>query len=152
MTTSDPAIDAAYGPRAALPEGAFEQYMKTYAERSAEAYRTLTNEQDLCYDTASGQCLDIFPAPRPGLKPAFVFIHGGYWRMLGKRDSTFMAPTLTQRGIAVVAVDYALAPAVTLEEIVRQVRASIAWLWRNGARHGIDPERLFVGGSSAGGH
>ena len=152
MPASDPAIDAAYSPRAALPPGVFEANMDAYRDRSAAAYRSLPHERDLCYDAASGQCLDIFPAPGPGLKPAFVFIHGGYWRMLSKNESVFMAKTLTRRGISVVAVDYALAPAATLEEIIRQVRTSITWLYRNGPLHGIDPERLFVGGSSAGGH
>jgi arylformamidase len=155
MTTtfiSDPAIDAAYRPSAMLPPGVFDAQMVAYRERSADAYRSLPHQRDLCYDPASGQCLDIFPAPGPGLKPAFIFIHGGYWRMLSKNESTFMAGALTRRGISVVAVDYTLAPAATLEEIIRQVRTAIAWLHRNGAAHGIDPERLHVGGSSAGGH
>jgi arylformamidase len=154
MTTAppDPAIDAAYRPRAALPPGVYEAALVAYRDRSAAAYRTLRHEHDLCYDPASGQCLDVFPAAGPGLKPAFVFIHGGYWRMLGKHDSVFMADTFTRRGISVVAVDYALAPAAPLEEIVREVRSAIAWLHRNGPAHGIDPERLYVGGSSAGGH
>ena len=149
---SDPEIDKAYRPSAALAAGTFEANMVLYRERSTEAYRALPHERDLCYDTASGQCLDLFPAPGPGLKPVFVFIHGGYWRMLSKNESTFMAGALTRRGISVVAVDYTLAPAVTLGEIVRQVRTSIAWLVRNGRGHDIDPERIFVGGSSAGGH
>ena len=149
---SDPDIDKAYRPSAALAPGTFEAQMALYRERSAEAYRSLPHERDLCYDAASGQCLDLFPAPGPGLKPVFVFIHGGYWRMLSKNESTFMAGALTRRGISVVAVDYTLAPAVNLAEIVRQVRTSIAWLYRNGSQHGIDPERIFVGGSSAGGH
>ena len=39
--------------------------MDLYRERSAEAYRTLPHERDLCYDAASGQCLDLFPRPGP---------------------------------------------------------------------------------------
>jgi arylformamidase len=41
---------------------------------------------------------------------------------------------------------------VSIEEIVRQIRAALAWLYREGGAHGIDPERLFVSGHSAGGH
>ncbi len=149
---SDPAIDIAYAPRRALPEGVFEAQMALYRSRSEEMARTLPCNRGILYDAASGQTLDLFPAPGPGLKPVFVFIHGGYWRMLSKDESAFMAGTLTARGISIVAVDYALAPAATLEEIVRQVRASIAWLWHHGREHGIDPERIHVGGSSAGGH
>jgi arylformamidase len=149
---SDPAIDVAYAPRRALPPGEFERHMTLYRERSGAMARTLPCERGIVYDAPSGQTLDLFPAPGPELKPVFVFIHGGYWRMLSKDDSAFMAGALTALGISVVAVDYALAPAATLEEIVREVRASIAWLWHHGREHGIDPERIFVGGSSAGGH
>src|SRR6185437_13320042 len=150
--TSDPAIDKAYSPSRSLPPGVFDAHMALYRERSRAVYDAFATERDLCYDAASGQCLDIVPAPGPGLKPAFVFIHGGYWRMLSKNESVYMAPPLAARGISLVAPDYALAPGATLEEIVRQVRASIAWLHRHGAGHGIDPERIFVGGHSAGGH
>ena len=150
--TSDPEVDTAYSPSRSLPEGVFPAHMDLYRDRSLEVYRTRPHVRDLIYDAASGQGLDIVPAPGPGLKPAFVFIHGGYWRMLSKNESVYPAPALNARGITLVAPDYSLAPATSLEEIVRQVRAAIAWLYRHGAEHGIDPERIFVGGHSAGGH
>ncbi|MEP7301007.1 MAG: alpha/beta hydrolase, partial [Caldimonas sp.] len=142
----------AYGPSRSLPAGVFEAHMKLYRERSDEMAQALPREHGLVYDKASGETLDLYPATGPGLKPVFVYIHGGYWRMLGKGDSAFMAKTFTALGISVAVVDYTLAPKVSLEEIVRQVRASIAWLWQNGAEHGVDRERIFVAGSSAGGH
>ena len=111
--------------------------MDLYRDRSLEVYRTQPHERDLRYDEASGQGLDIVPAPGSGLKPAFVFIHGGYWRMLSKDESVYMAPALNARGITLVAPDYSLAPATSLEEIVRQVRTAIVWLYRprRRARH-----------------
>lgn len=153
--THDPnqeAIDHAYNARQTVDVAVFEDFMAQYRRGSDAAVAACAPERDLCYDARSGQCLDIYSAPQPGLRPAFVFIHGGYWRMLGKGDSAFMAETLTREGVAVVVVDYALAPAATLEEIVRQVRSSLEWLYHHGREHGIDPERIFVGGSSAGGH
>jgi arylformamidase len=150
--TSDPAIDKAYAPSRALPEGVFPAHMALYRSRSEEMVRTLPCERGIVYDQASGETLDLFPAPGHGLKPVFVYIHGGYWRMLSKDDSAFMAGAFTSLGISVVVVDYTLAPKVNLEEIVRQVRAAIAWVWHEGREHGLDPERIHVGGSSAGGH
>lgn len=146
------AIDTAYNARQTVDVAVFEDAMAQYRRHSDAAAAARAPRRDLCYDARSGQCLDIFNAPQPGLQPAFVFIHGGYWRMLGKGDSAFMAEALNREGVAVVAVDYALAPKATLEEIVRQVRAALAWLHHHGREHGIDPERIFVGGSSAGGH
>jgi hypothetical protein len=63
-----------------------------------------------------------------------------------------MASVPGRRGVDVVAVDYELTPKVMLAEIFRQVHAAIAFLWRRGARTGIDPEGIYLGGSSAGGH
>lgn len=146
------AIDTAYNARQTVDEAVFQDAMAQYRNRTDAAAVARVPQRDLCYDTRSGQCLDIFNAPHAGLQPAFVFIHGGYWRMLGKGDSAFMAETLNRAGVAVVAVDYALAPAATLEEIVRQVQAALAWLYHHGPEHGIDPQQLFIGGSSAGGH
>ena len=49
-------------------------------------------------------------------------------------------------------VDYALCPQVTIDEIVRQCRAAVAWTLRHIGEHGGDPARVAVGGHSAGGH
>jgi arylformamidase len=57
-----------------------------------------------------------------------------------------------QHGVALALPNYGLAPATPIEEIVRQQLKALAWLYRNGDRHGFDPERIVVGGHSAGGH
>jgi arylformamidase len=41
---------------------------------------------------------------------------------------------------------------VSIDEIVRQTRLSIVWLWRNAERLGFDANRIHICGSSAGGH
>src|SRR5262249_39729475 len=71
------------------------------------------------YGASEPERLDIFPAPTSGPSPIFVFIHGGYWRLLDSADSCFMAEHFTQAGICVVAINYALAPSATLVEITR---------------------------------
>jgi arylformamidase len=147
------ALDIQYNARATVPD--YSVITRQYAEESRRARETLPCVLDAAYGEHPDETLDIFPAARNaggGLAPVFVFLHGGYWRLLSKDDSSSMAPAFTRAGAMVVAVNYSLAPAVTLDRIVDQVRRAIAWLHRNIAAHGGDPARIHVGGSSAGGH
>lgn len=81
-----------------------------------------------------------------------MFIHGGYWKMLTSSEFSFVAPALVARGATVVVPTYALCPSVTIDEIVRQHRAAVAWTYRHARDFGADPQRLIVTGHSAGGH
>jgi arylformamidase len=81
-----------------------------------------------------------------------VYIHGGYWRSGSKDDNCNFAPAFVERGATVVIVEYDLCPTVTVTEIVRQTRGSIAWVYRNIMRYGGDPSKLYLSGHSAGGH
>ena len=97
------------------------------------------------------EVLDIFLAG-PDLAPVHVFIHGGYWQSRTKDDFSFVALGLVPLGAHVVVVNYALAPAADMDEIVRQNRAALAWVWRNADSFAGDRDRLYVSGHSAGGH
>lgn len=143
-------INEDYNARATVSVEEFEKTVERYRDGSVAA-RAIATALDVVYDDDSGQTIDIFGGGEEP-RPVFVFIHGGYWRALSKHESAFMAPMLARHGIATVAVDYRLAPEVDLAEIVREVRAAIAFLHREGRRFGLDPKRIYVGGSSAGGH
>ena len=53
--------------------------------------------------------------------------HGGAWTRSNKDQCSYIAPGLVAAGINVLVLDFALAPTVSLDEIVRQNRAAIAW-------------------------
>ena len=55
-------------------------------------------------------------------------------------------------GVLVVSINYTLCPEVKIDEITRQARAACAWVWRNAASYGGDPDRIHIFGHSAGGH
>jgi acetyl esterase/lipase len=57
-----------------------------------------------------------------------------------------------EQGIGFAAISYRLSPAVKHPEHVKDCARAFAWLRENAAKHGGDPERLFVCGQSAGGH
>jgi arylformamidase len=146
-------IDRLYDAKATVGATQFAAYMARYREASSEAVDGIRGTPGIVYDASSGERLDVWGTdPEDVLRPAFVFIHGGYWRALSRHDSSFMARSLAAHGIATVAVDYTLSPHATLDEIVRQVRSAVAWVFHHGADYGLDPTRIVVGGHSAGGH
>jgi arylformamidase len=149
---SGAALDRAYNARATVSIETFEAITHQYRAVSDRAAETVPGTLGIIYDD-SGEALDVFAGGQgDDLRPAVIFIHGGYWRALSRLDSRMMAPMLAGQGIASVVPDYTLAPKASLREIVRQMRAAFAWLWRNAANHGIDRNRIYVTGSSAGGH
>ena len=142
-------FDAQYNNRARIPEHL--QILAEWAERSAAARAALPATLDIAYGRDPAERLDLFPAATPRA-PVLVYIHGGYWRALDKADASFIAPPFVAAGAAVVVTNYALCPAASIEEIVRQQRAALAWVWRHAAELGGDPGRIVVAGHSAGGH
>ena len=144
------ALEREYSARGTVSVDRFEATIARCAELSERCRETLECRLDVAYGPSPDEVLDIFPAGDGA--PLFVFVHGGYWRMLSQRESCYMAETFTRQGGAVASINYGLAPAVKLDEIVRQCRAALAWLHANAREFGADPDRIHIGGSSAGGH
>ncbi|MDE1946992.1 MAG: alpha/beta hydrolase [Burkholderiales bacterium] len=143
------ALDREYDARATVPD--IQPILRRYAEGSAAARAALPCVLDVAYGEHADETLDLFPAATPGA-PVFVFVHGGYWRLLSKNESSLMAPAFTAAGATVVAVNYSLAPAATLDRIVDQNRRALAWIHRHIGEHHGDARRIHLGGSSAGAH
>lgn len=132
--------------------GDYMPFIQAYMDRSAQAYAAHP-PITLHYGDRDTQSIDLFLPPHAdGPVPVLVFIHGGYWQELSKRESAFAAPACLDQGFAYAAVDYTLAPTASVADIVEECRAAIVCLARHGRDHGIDPDRMVVAGSSAGGH
>ena len=150
MNRLDPAwLDVQYNNRARIPEHA--QIFERWARASAHAREQATCRIDVAYGDGPNETLDVFPSAHANA-PVLVFIHGGWWRSLDKRDHSFIAPAFTQAGALVVVPNYALCPSVTIETIALQMTHALAWVFRHAAQHGGDPKRIVVAGHSAGGH
>ena len=144
------ALDAEYDNRAKVT-GA-EDYVARWKVRSKEARSELKCNLDIAYGSSHAETLDIFPSNTPGKSPINIFYHGGYWRALHKDEFSYVAYGLHEAGAVTVVVNYALVPEVSFDELVRQCRAALAWVWNNADNFEGDREQLFVSGHSAGGH
>jgi len=118
---------------------------------AGEARARLEAHCDLAYGTTDKEQLDVYPAVGTSLG-VMVYLHGGYWRSMDKRDMAFVAESFVAAGVTVVLVNYNLAPTVTLDKIVSEARAACGWVWHNVDRYGGDRDRIHVAGNSAGGH
>jgi len=138
-----------YNNRELVPE--HPQFIARWQTASEKARSALNGYLDRRYGEAPGETIDLFPA-RQGSGACLLFIHGGYWRSLDKKDFSFLAPAWVEAGVSVAVVNYDLCPKVTIEEIVRQMLNAGRWLWLHAGDYGIDEAQLFVSGHSAGGH
>jgi arylformamidase len=143
-------LDALLDVRRRVPD--FATFTDRFERRSAAVRARRDCHLDVRYGAQPRERLDLFLPHATGRPvPANVFFHGGYWRSSEKERYSFLADGFLPAGAAYVAVEYTLIPDVDIDELIRQCRAALAWLHRNAGAFGIDRQRLFISGHSAGG-
>ena len=82
-----------------------------------------------------------------------VYIHGGAWFIWDKDYYTrpFFRHLVAQ-GHTVMDVSYRLCPEVDIYGMIGDIKHAIAWMKVNASRYGVNPEKIVLGGGSAGGH
>jgi arylformamidase len=141
--------DAQFNNRARVP--GHPEILERWTRASALSRDSLSRRLDVAYGSGPEERLDIFPTTRANA-PVLVFIHGGWWRAMDKRDHSFVAPAFVNAGAMVVVPNYQLCPANSIEGIALQMVKALAWVGRNAALYGGDPKRIVVAGHSAGAH
>ena len=107
----------------------------------------------VAYGSSEIEKLDIYKTARTNA-PVNVYIHGGAWRNGTAKDSAFPAETFVKAGAHFVVVDFVQVQNAggSLLPMIEQVRSAVAWVFRNAASFGGDPERIFLSGHSSGAH
>ena len=86
--------------------------------------------------------------------PAIVFFFGGGWTGGSPTQFEPQSRHLASRGMIAIVADYRVKTRQDAKpaDCVSDAKACVRWVRANATRLGIDPERIAVGGGSAGGH
>jgi len=113
--------------------------------------KNLLEQAAVPYGTGPRHTLDIYrPEKAAALAPVVVFFMGGNWTKGEREDYAFVGRALASRGYVVVIPDYRLYPEVRYPDFLDDCAQAVAWTRREIARHGGDPQRMYVMGHSAG--
>jgi arylformamidase len=132
--------EAEYNNRARVPE--HPPIMAGWVRDAAE-YRAKHPPRVLRYGPGERHRIDLFAGGSDG--PVVVFIHGGYWQALDGSSFSHCARGLNAHGVSVAVPTYDLCPAVSMGDIITQMRNAAHELAKLG-------QPLVVSGHSAGGH
>ncbi len=108
----------------------------------------------MAYGTDPAQKLDVYLPAQQGLTglPVFCNIHGGGWTHGYKEWMGLNAPPIVTFPAIYVSIGYRLAPEHRHPAQLEDTFQALAWVHGHIAKLGGDPNRLFVGGHSAGAH
>ncbi|MDE8344745.1 MAG: alpha/beta hydrolase [Acidocella sp.] len=140
------ARDAAYNNAAAVANA--PALIRARNEGSAAFRAAHAGHLDLAYGDASRLAFDIYPGTDQNA-PCLIFIHGGYWQMNRREDFAVFAQGLTAQGWAVAMPGYSLAPAVSLTQIVHEIKSALDWFAVHRHAHGVSG-KIVISGWSAG--
>jgi acetyl esterase/lipase len=96
------------------------------------------------------QVLDVYAPQGARDLPVVFWIHGGGWTAGSKNDVNQKPQFFAGKGFVFTSTNYRLLPVVEMGDLVRDVAKSVRWVHDNIAKHGGDPNRMFLMGWSAG--
>lgn len=131
---------------------------ETPGPRPEAAARIRPTEANIPYAGTDNprQRLDLFlPAKRNSDKPlpVVVFIHGGGWEKGDKQSGALTLTPLVESGDYIgVSIGYRLSSEVIWPAQIHDCKAAIRWIRGNARKYNLDPDKIGVTGTSAGGH
>jgi arylformamidase len=129
------------------------QIVDRHASNSDIVRERLGAPRRLAYGATAIEALDLYPATATNA-PISIFVHGGAWRRGLAKDNAFAAELFVRAGVHHVVPDFinVIEAGGDLMPMADQVRRAIAWVYRNAAGFGGDPNRIHLYGHSSGAH
>jgi acetyl esterase/lipase len=119
---------------------------------TAQTRAVLPNHLNIPYGSNVKQRLDLYlPVKKPTHAAVLLFLHGGGFREGDRAQYGFVARPYAARGIIVAVASYRLTDdGFKYPDQPEDARLALQWLYRNAAKYGGDPDRLYLSGHSAG--
>jgi arylformamidase len=144
-------LDDAYDQSVYAPNQ--RQITGRYVTNSEAVRQRLGTPKRLSYGSTPIEGADLYPTNAPNASIQ-VFIHGGAWRAGLANNYAMAAENFVHAGAHFVALDFnnVIETKGDLMPMAQQVRSAVAWIYKNAASFGGDPNRIYVSGHSSGGH
>ena len=102
---------------------------------------------------APGRLADVYlPVEAAKPVPTILFLHAGGWLHGDRKFGPDLGRFFTQRGFAMVSIDYRLSDEALFPAAVHDVKTAVRWMRSVAGEYGFNPNRIGVWGLSAGGH
>jgi len=144
-------LDDAYDQTKYAPNASI--VINRYSTNSEETTKRLGEPSYFSYGPTAAERCEIYPTTKPNA-PILIYIHGGAWLITKAKDYRFPAEAIINAGAHYVILDFTTVTATggDLMPLAEQTRRAVAWVAKNAARFGGDPNRIYICGHSSGGH